>query len=273
MIISSHALSNSSLHQTRQRRKNVNWRVDTSLVHVSVNVYLPFSNVSSQIWNRMCDIVIRHCQNRDLGDGATLALHSTSSLVDGGQICVHVTRVTSSSGDLFSGSRDFSQGVCVGSHIGQDGEHMHFFGVRQMLGSGQSKTRSDDTLDGWVVGVVHEQDNSVHGAIHFEVSFEESGSFQVDTHCCENNTKVFFGVIEDIFVSFFSQLFDQRGLSANLGTNFVVRKTSSREEWNLLPSSNGCHCVDGRDTCLDHFLWIDSLKWINWLTLKTHKNN
>lgn len=74
-------------------------------------------------------------------------------------------------------------------------------------------------------------------------------------------------MIKDIFVSLFSQFLDERGLSANLGTNLVMGKTSCREQWNLLPSSNGRHCVDGRDTSLDHLLWIDSLKWINWLTL------
>jgi hypothetical protein len=52
-----------------------------------------------------------------------------------------------------------------------------------------------------------------------------------------------------------------------LGTDFGVRKTSGREEWNLLTTGNGDHGINGRDTGLDHLLWIDSLIWINGLSL------
>lgn len=46
-----------------------------------------------------------------------------------------------------------------------------------------------------------------------------------------------------------------------------MRKTSGREEWNLLTTGNGDHGINGRDTGLDHLLWIDSLIWINGLSL------
>lgn len=49
--------------------------------------------------------VVGHGEDGDLGDGAVATLDSAGSLVDGGQICVHVTRETPPAGDLLSGCR------------------------------------------------------------------------------------------------------------------------------------------------------------------------
>lgn len=46
-----------------------------------------------------------------------------------------------------------------------------------------------------------------------------------------------------------------------------MRKTSRWEQRNLLASSNWVHRVNGWNTSLDHFLWIDSLIWIDGLSL------
>ena len=48
--------------------------------------------------------IIGHGQNGDLSDGTISAFYTTSSFIDGGQICVHVTRETTTTWHLFSGS-------------------------------------------------------------------------------------------------------------------------------------------------------------------------
>jgi hypothetical protein len=138
---------------------------------------------------------------------------------------------------------------------------VHLFLVSQMLSGGKSKSWGDDSLNGGIIGVIHEKDDSVHGAIDFEVSLEESSSLQVDSHSRENNGEVLITVIKHILS------FDEGSLSADLGTNLVMGKTGSGEEWDLLSSGNGGHGIDGGDTSLDHLLGVDSLIWINWLTL------
>jgi hypothetical protein len=50
---------------------------------------------------------------------------------------------------------------------------------------------------------------------------------------------------------------DQRGLSANLGGDFVVRKTGRGEDRDLLTTSDRVHGVDGRDTSRDHLFGVD----------------
>ncbi len=68
----------------------------------------------------MSDVIIRHGQNGDLGDGSIAALNSTSPLIDGSQIRVHVTWETTSTRHLFSGSRDLTQSLSIGGHVCQD---------------------------------------------------------------------------------------------------------------------------------------------------------
>lgn len=48
--------------------------------------------------------VIRHSENGDLGDGATPALHTAGSLIDGGQVCVHISGEATASWHFLSGS-------------------------------------------------------------------------------------------------------------------------------------------------------------------------
>ena len=56
-VISS-ILFNSFLHETRQRRQDVNWRVDLFVVELSINEDLAFCDVPSKIWDGMGDIVV-----------------------------------------------------------------------------------------------------------------------------------------------------------------------------------------------------------------------
>jgi hypothetical protein len=69
--------------------------------------------------------------------------------------------------------------------------------------------------------VVHEKDHSIHGAVDLEVSLEESGSLKVDSHGSENDGEVLLVVVVDILTLY------KRGLSADLGSDFVVRETGS----------------------------------------------
>lgn len=48
--------------------------------------------------------IVRHGQDGNLGDRTIAALHSASTLVDGRQISVHVTGITTATRNFFSGS-------------------------------------------------------------------------------------------------------------------------------------------------------------------------
>lgn len=103
----------------------------------------------------------------------------------------------------------------------------------------------------WIISQVQEERDSLHASVLLKVAGEESAGFQVDTHGTEDDGEVVLVVI----VNTLGRL-NQTGLSTDLGGNFVVRKTSGREDGNLLTTGNGVHGVDGRDTGGDHLLGV-----------------
>jgi len=60
---------------------------------------------------------------------------------------------------------------------------------------------------------------------------------------------------------------NERGLSADLGTNLIMGQTVGREEGDLLSTGNGVHYINSGDTSLDHFLGVVSLIRVNRLSL------
>mmetsp|Transcript_8763 Transcript_8763/g.12022 ORF Transcript_8763/g.12022 Transcript_8763/m.12022 type:complete len:403 (-) Transcript_8763:296-1504(-) len=249
------------LHQTRQGGEHIDGRVDLPVVQGVVDKDLTLSDVASQVGNGMGDIRVGHRQDGQLSDGTVGAADTAGALIDSGEIGVHVTRVTTTAWDFFTGGRDLTEGVRVRRHISKDGQHVHLLSVGQVLGGSEGETGRDDTLDGRIVGEVHEEDDTVHGAVHLEVSLEEAGSLHVDTHGSEHDDEVLFGVILHILV------LHEGGLATNLGTNGVMRETGGGEERDLLTTGDGVHDIDGGDTSLDHLLGVVSLERINRLTL------
>lgn len=56
MIFPRQFLANSTLHESRKRREDVDWWVNLSVVQVSVDNNLAFRDVTSQIGDGMCDV-------------------------------------------------------------------------------------------------------------------------------------------------------------------------------------------------------------------------
>jgi hypothetical protein len=97
-----------------------------------------------------CDFrltVVRHGENGNLGDGTVTALDTTGTLVHGGQISVHVTRVTTTTRNLFTRSRHLTKSVTVGRQISKNDKDVLLELVGVVLGGGKSKTRGDNTFD------------------------------------------------------------------------------------------------------------------------------
>jgi hypothetical protein len=89
---------NSGLHKTRQGGEHVDWGVDLSVVEGTINENLAFSDIACKIGDEMGDIIVGNSQNGDLGNGTIASSGTTSALLDGRKICVHVTGITTTSG-------------------------------------------------------------------------------------------------------------------------------------------------------------------------------
>lgn len=104
MVNSGHALSNSRLHESTERWQHVDGWIDLSVVQVSIDKDLSFCDIACQIGDGMGDIIIGHGQNGQLCNGTILSYDSTGSLIDCGEISIHITWITSSTWHFFSGS-------------------------------------------------------------------------------------------------------------------------------------------------------------------------
>lgn len=107
-----------------------------------------------------------------------------------------------------------------------------------------------------VVGQVQEKSHTFQTAVLLEISGEESSGFQIYTHSSENNGEVVLMSIMCALIRY-ALLLNQTSLSTNLGSNFVMWETGSREDGNLLSTSNRVHGIDGRDTSRDHLFRVD----------------
>jgi hypothetical protein len=97
--------------------------------------------------------VVRHRQNRDLSDRTVPPLNTTRTLVNRRQIRVHVTGVSTTTGNLLTRRRDLTKSVGVGGHVGEDDEDVLLELVGEVFGGGEGKTGGDDTLDAVKAGV------------------------------------------------------------------------------------------------------------------------
>ena len=83
MLASKSRRSNRAHHEPGQGRKHIDRWVDLSVVELTIYIDLAFSNVASQVWNGVGDVIIGHGKNGQLGDGALTPLNAPSPLIDG----------------------------------------------------------------------------------------------------------------------------------------------------------------------------------------------
>ena len=62
-----------------------------SVVELTVHIHLALSDVASQIRNWVGNVIVRHGEDGQLGDGALAPLNTPCPLIDGGQVSVHVS--------------------------------------------------------------------------------------------------------------------------------------------------------------------------------------
>ena len=250
VVATSHALSNGRLHQTRQRRKDVNRGENALGMQLTVEVDLSLGNVTRKIGNRVSNIIVGHGKDGELGDGTVAANDTSGTLVNGGKIGVHVTGVTTAARNLLTGSGNLTEGIGVGRHVGKDDQDVKVVLVGKVLGGGKGETGGNDTLNGGIVGKVEEKGRALHGTGFLEVGAEETGGFHVHAHGTEDDGEVLLVSIDGVL------LLDERGLTGNLGGDLIVGKTGGGEDGDLLSTGDRVHDVNGGDTGLNHGLGV-----------------
>ena len=104
-------------------------------------------NIPNGIKKKKEQTIVRHSQDGNLSDGTVTALNSSGTFVHGGQVSIHVTGVTTTTGNFFSCSGNLSKSITVGGKISHDNQDVLLQLVGVVLGGGQGETRGDDTFD------------------------------------------------------------------------------------------------------------------------------
>src|SRR5712691_2989477 len=245
MIFSRPALANSLFHQSREGWCRVDGRIDSFSMQSSIDVDLALSDVASEVWDRMCNVVSGHGENRHLGDRALTTMKSSRPLVDRREVGVHVTWISSSSRDLFSSCRDLSESFCIVRHVSKNDQDVGSEFDGEILSGRQCESRGQDSFDGGVVCEVDEHGYVVEGSLFLEVVSEEASFISGDAHGREDCCEWFFGASD-------------LGLPGNLGGDLVVWQSGRGEEGEFLSPDERVHAVDGGDACLDELSRIFS---------------
>lgn len=87
-----------------------------------------------------------------------------------------------------------------------------------------------------IVGQVQEQSNLLQRTVFLKIAREETTSFQVDPHGCEDDREVVIVPVVDTLVV--SWALDKTSLTTDLRGDFVVRETGGREDGDFL--ATGC---------------------------------
>src|SRR5699024_1826381 len=95
------------------------------------------------------------------------------TLVDRRKVCVHVARVATAAGNLFTGATDFAQRLTVVGHVGKDDQYVIVVLECQVLSGGQCHLRRKQTFHRGVVSLVQEQDRTCERTGAFEFLGEE----------------------------------------------------------------------------------------------------
>mmetsp|Transcript_38540 Transcript_38540/g.97013 ORF Transcript_38540/g.97013 Transcript_38540/m.97013 type:complete len:354 (-) Transcript_38540:194-1255(-) len=210
----------------------------------------------------MCDVIVGHGENRNLCDTSVATVHTAGTLVDGAKIGVHVTGVTTTAGHLLTSGRHLTQRIGITTHVSENDQHVLLGLIGKVFGRGESKTWRDDALNGGIVGQVQEESHTLQRAVLLEILLEETSSLRVHTHRSENNRKVVLVIIHHTLTG----SLHQTGLTTDLSSNFIVWKTGSGENGDLLTTSDRVHGINRRDTCLNHLLRIDTSERIDRLS-------
>ena len=174
--------------------------------------------MNKKFQNTILSTIVRHRQNGNLGNGTISAFDSTSSLINGRQIRVHVPRIPTSAGHFLSRSGHLTQGISIRAHVRQNDQDVLLSLVGEVLCGGESEARGNDTLDGGVIRKVQEQAHSLQGSVLFEIFLEEGGGVLADTHRTKNNGEVVLVRVKDSGL----MVLDQTSLAADLGGDVAM---------------------------------------------------
>ena len=206
---------------------------------LSVQNDLTFGDITGKVRDRVSDIIVWHGQDRDLGYGTRFAFYDTRTFVQGCKLTVQITRITFTGRNLTFGGGNLSHGLAEGCDVCQDDQDVHSFFKSKILCGSEGNLRCKKTFNNRIICKIQEHNYMVCSTAFLEGTAEKFRYVIFDTHCRENNGKIFIRVLS------------QRSLLYDLCSQLVVWKTISGKDRKLLSSDQGGQSVDCGNTGVD----------------------
>ena len=170
MVLAGEVLADAVLHQAGKRRQHGDRRVHALVGQFAAEHDLAFGDVAGEVGNRVGDVVRRHRQHRDHGDGAAPVLDAPCPLVKLGEVGIQIAGIALARRHVAAQHRHFAQRLGVGGHVGHHHQHVVVEVEGQVFGRGEGGARGQQAFDHRLVGEVEEHHHLVR-APRFPRSF------------------------------------------------------------------------------------------------------
>ena len=190
MVFSCKAFTNTILHQTGKRGQYIDRRIYGLAVKLTVKNDLSFSDITGQVRNGMCNIIIWHGQDRDLCNRACTATDNTGTLIKSSQLAVQISRISFTGGDFSFGGGNLTHCLTEGSDICKDYKDMHSLFKGKIFCCCQCDLRGKQTLHCRIVCKIQKHNYMVRCTAFFKGPAEELSYIVFNAHGCKNNGEV-----------------------------------------------------------------------------------
>ena len=182
------------IFKTGQGWEHVNWWPVTTIIEVPWQNNLTFGDITGQVRNWMGNVIFWHGQDWNLGNRTLLTNNPPSTLVEGRQVSIEITRVTTTTWHFPTCCWDFTQSFTVVSHVSHNNQNVHILLISQVFCCRQGNPRRCNPFDSWVIGQVDEEDGTVHSTCFAQVIHEEFRFFKGNPHSGKDHGEVFIWV-------------------------------------------------------------------------------
>ena len=205
------------------------------MVHeqITIQYNLTFGNITCQVRYRMGNIIIRHCQNRNLRNRSLSTFDNTCSFIQACKVGIQISRISFTGWNFSIGRREFTYRFTIGSHIRENDKNIHATLICQIFCRSQCSSWCQNSFNNRIIGQVDIHDNIIHDTCFFKRSSKQIRDVILDTHGTKYNTEIIC-----IFTSQFC-------LSNDLNGKLIMRKTGSGKDRKLLTTDQSIQSING----------------------------
>src|SRR5271157_2480666 len=231
------------------------------MIEITSECDLPFGDIAGQVRDGMRNVIVRHAENRNLGNRAFAGANASCALIKRGQVTIEITRIPFAARDFTANVRNLTKRFAIVGHISENDQHVHLFFESQVFSQGQRGARRDETFHGRIICEIEEHRHARECSAFHKRFAKEISHVMLHTHRREHNRKLFR------LRRWCASRRAQSCLSNDLRGELIVRHARTGKDGKLLSAQKGIHPVNGRDASLNIIARIHTRGWVDRLSI------